>query len=64
MKTSQVTEDEIANAAGIGDVHNGVNFMRAAAVIAMEKAQQSFDPMLEVRPLPSPRFNVDLLFII
>lgn len=46
-KAQLVTEDEIANAAGVGDVHNGVNFMRAAAVIAMEKAQQSFEPMLE-----------------
>jgi hypothetical protein len=31
----------------MGDRHNGVNFMRAACVIAMEKAQLSFDPMLE-----------------
>ncbi len=47
MKTPVVTEDEIANAAGVGDVHDGVNFMRAACVIAVEKAQQSFEPMLE-----------------
>lgn len=47
MGTPQVTEDEIANAAGVGDVHDGVNFMRAACVIAVEKAQQSFEPMLE-----------------
>eukprot|EP01038_Epipyxis_sp_PR26KG_P006500 gene6500-8935_t len=47
MKIPSVTEDEIANAAGMGDTHNGVNFMRAACVIAMEKAQQSFDPILE-----------------
>lgn len=49
LQSASVTEDEIANAAGLGDVHDGVNFMRAAAVIAMEKAQLSFDPMLEVR---------------
>jgi hypothetical protein len=47
MVTPVVTEDEIANAAGMGDTHNGVNFMRAACVIAMEKAQESFDPILE-----------------
>merc|ERR1711871_1528723 len=47
MHTPLVTEDEIANAAGVGDVHDGVNFMRAACVIAVEKAQQSFEPMLE-----------------
>ena len=47
MPTPVVSEDEIANAAGMGDRHNGVNFMRAACVIAMEKAQMSFEPMLE-----------------
>jgi hypothetical protein len=47
MRTPAVTEDEIANAAGIGEVHDGVNFMRAACVIAIEKAQMSFEPMLE-----------------
>lgn len=31
----------------MGDRHNGINFMRAACVIAMEKAQMSFEPMLE-----------------
>ncbi len=47
MQSPMVSEDEIANAAGIGEAHNGVNFMRAACVIAMDKAQQSFDPLLE-----------------
>ena len=45
MSAPDVTEDEIANAAGVGDMHDGVNFMRAAC--AVEKAQQSFEPMLE-----------------
>ena len=47
MKTPHITEDEIANAAGVGDMHDGVNFMRAACVIAVEKARTSFEPMLE-----------------
>lgn len=47
MKTPVITEDEIANAAGVGDMHDGVNFMRAACVIAVEKARCSFEPMLE-----------------
>ena len=47
MSTPTVSEDEIANAAGMGDIHDGVNFMRAACVIAVEKAKSSFDPMLE-----------------
>jgi hypothetical protein len=31
----------------MGEVHDGVNFMRAACVIAIEKAQVSFEPLLE-----------------
>jgi len=42
-----ISEDEVANAAGVGDMHDGVNFLRAACVIAVEKAKMSFDPMLE-----------------
>jgi hypothetical protein len=47
MPAPPVTENEIANAAGMGDMHDGVNFMRAACVLAMEKAQTTFDPLLE-----------------
>ena len=39
MFLGQVTEDEIANAAGVSDMHDGVNFMRAACVIAVEKVR-------------------------
>lgn len=42
MKTPSITEDEIANAAGVGDMHDGVNFMRAACVIAVEKVGSLF----------------------
>lgn len=42
----QVTEDEIANAAGISDMHDGVNFMRAACVIAVEKVSPRITPTL------------------
>jgi hypothetical protein len=47
MSLTSVSEDEIANAAGMGDMHDGVNFMRAACVLAMNKAHTTFDPMLE-----------------
>ena len=46
LRTPIITEDEIANAAGVGEVHDGVNFLQASCVIAIEKAQQSFEPML------------------
>jgi hypothetical protein len=47
MKSPTITEDEISNAAGMCDTHNGINFMRAACIIAMEKAELSFEPLLE-----------------
>jgi hypothetical protein len=47
LRLPTITEDEIANAAGIGETHDGVNFLRAACVIALEKAQMSFDPLLD-----------------
>lgn len=47
LRLPTITEDEIANAAGIGDKHDGVNFLRASCVIALEKAKTTFDPMLE-----------------
>lgn len=47
MNFVAISEDEIANAAGVGDMHDGVNFMRAACVLALNKAQSTFDPMLE-----------------
>mmetsp|Transcript_99 Transcript_99/g.131 ORF Transcript_99/g.131 Transcript_99/m.131 type:complete len:1001 (+) Transcript_99:67-3069(+) len=47
LRTPNISEDEIANAAGIGDSHDGVNFLRAACVISLEKTRMSFDPLLE-----------------
>jgi hypothetical protein len=47
LRLPTITEDEIANAAGVGDTHDGVNFLRASCVIAIEKARVTFDPMIE-----------------
>jgi hypothetical protein len=47
LRLPTITEDEIANAAGVGDTHDGVNFLRAACVIALEKARTTFDPLIE-----------------
>ena len=46
LRLPTITEDEIANAAGIGETHDGVNFLRAACVIALEESQMPFDPLL------------------
>uniref|UniRef100_A0A7S1BLX2 Dynamin-type G domain-containing protein n=1 Tax=Corethron hystrix TaxID=216773 RepID=A0A7S1BLX2_9STRA len=47
LRLPTITEDEVANAAGMGDVHDGVNFLHASCVIALEKARISFDPLLD-----------------
>lgn len=47
LRLPTISEDEIANAAGMGDTHDGVNFLRAACVISLEKARCSFDPLLD-----------------
>lgn len=47
LRLPTITEDEIANAAGVGEIHDGVNFLHAACVIALEKARLSFEPLLE-----------------
>lgn len=46
LRFPTITEDEIANAAGIGETHDGVNFLHASCTIALEKARVSFEPML------------------
>jgi hypothetical protein len=46
LRTPVITEDEIANAAGVGSTHDGVNFLQAACVISLEKARTSFEPLL------------------
>jgi hypothetical protein len=47
LRLPTISEDEIANAAGVGTSHDGVNFLHAACVIALEKARISFEPLLE-----------------
>ncbi|KAL7532143.1 hypothetical protein ACHAWF_004024 [Thalassiosira exigua] len=42
-----ITDDEIANAADTDETYDSVNFLRAACVIALEKAHISFDPLLD-----------------
>ena len=41
-----ITQDEIANAAGVGSTHDGVNFLHASCIIALEKARKTFEPLL------------------
>ncbi|GAX84335.1 hypothetical protein CEUSTIGMA_g11757.t1 [Chlamydomonas eustigma] len=42
----EVTREEIANACGVDDYHDGVNYMRTACTIAMTRSQEMFEPLL------------------
>ena len=46
-----ISREEIVNACGIDDFHDGVNYTRTACVIAVSKARDMFEPFLhQVRP--------------
>eukprot|EP00871_Galdieria_phlegrea_P000568 jgi/Galph1/1511/GphlegSOOS_G197.1 len=47
MECPCMTREEIANCIGIDDIHDGVNYFRAACSIAVEKARESFEPITE-----------------
>ena len=46
IKCPSISREEIVNACGIDDVHDGVNYTRAACVIAINKAKDVFEPFL------------------
>lgn len=46
LSLPSVGSDEIANALGVGDAHDGADFVRASCVIAVDKARLSFEPQL------------------
>lgn len=48
------SREEIVNACGIDDFHDGVNYTRTACVIAVSKARDMFEPFLHQVLLPSP----------
>ena len=41
-----ISREEIVNACGIDDFHDGVNYTRTACVIAVSKARDIFEPFL------------------
>ena len=41
-----VTREEIANACGVDDLHDGINYTRTACVIAVARSQEMFEPLL------------------
>ncbi|CAM8971685.1 hypothetical protein QQ045_029604 [Rhodiola kirilowii] len=45
-KCPPITREEIVNACGVEDVHDGTNYSRTACVIAVAKARDTFEPFL------------------
>ncbi|XP_041014707.1 dynamin-like protein ARC5 isoform X2 [Juglans microcarpa x Juglans regia] len=45
-KCPPITREEIVNACGVEDIHDGTNYSRTACVIAVAKARDTFEPFL------------------
>ncbi|KIY93293.1 hypothetical protein MNEG_14669, partial [Monoraphidium neglectum] len=41
-----ISREEIVNACGVDDIHDGVNYVRTACVIAVSKARDMFEPFM------------------
>ncbi|XP_052881393.1 dynamin-like protein ARC5 isoform X1 [Gossypium arboreum] len=46
IKCPPITREEIVNACGVEDIHDGTNYSRTACVIAVSKARDTFEPFL------------------
>ncbi|KAF7071373.1 hypothetical protein CFC21_076702 [Triticum aestivum] len=46
IKCPPITREEIVNACGVEDIHDGTNYSRTACVIAVAKACDTFEPFL------------------
>ncbi|CAN6339849.1 unnamed protein product [Urochloa humidicola] len=46
VKCPPITREEIVNASGVEDIHDGTNYSRTACVIAVAKARDTFEPFL------------------
>ncbi|CAN6344578.1 unnamed protein product [Urochloa humidicola] len=46
VKCPPITREEIVNACGVEDIHDGTNYSRTACVIAVAKARDTFEPFL------------------
>ncbi|GAA0141342.1 membrane traffic protein [Lithospermum erythrorhizon] len=46
LKCPPITREEIVNACGVEDIHDGTNYSRTACVIAVAKAHDTFEPFL------------------
>ncbi|KAF8057143.1 ARC5 [Scenedesmus sp. PABB004] len=46
MECPKVSREEIVNACGVGEMDDGVNYVRTACVIAVSKSKEIFEPLI------------------
>ena len=46
MACPAVTREDIINACGMDEIHDGVNYVRTACVIAVSKSKEIFEPLI------------------
>lgn len=46
LKCPEVDREEIVNACGVDDFHDGANVVRTACIVGMSKARETFEPVL------------------
>ncbi|BAB02559.1 unnamed protein product [Arabidopsis thaliana] len=58
IKCPPITREEIVNACGVEDIHDGTNYSRTACVIAVAKARETFEPFLHQKVFSSSHFRL------
>ena len=46
LRCPEVDREEIVNACGVDDFHDGANVIRTACIVGMSKARETFEPVL------------------
>jgi hypothetical protein len=46
LRCPEVDREEIVNACGVDDFHDGANVIRTACIVGMAKASETFEPVL------------------
>ncbi|KAK4401909.1 Dynamin-like protein ARC5 [Sesamum angolense] len=62
IKCPPITREEIVNACGVEDIHDGTNYSRTACVIAVAKARDTFEPFLHQAAAYSKEIASNLCF--
>uniref|UniRef100_A0A0D3HS18 Dynamin-type G domain-containing protein n=1 Tax=Oryza barthii TaxID=65489 RepID=A0A0D3HS18_9ORYZ len=62
IKCPPITREEIVNACGVEDIHDGTNYSRTACVLAVAKARDTFEPYLHQVIIHNEETDSDICF--